>query len=156
MNQIMQDYFPTFEHYQALRAKMLDLLSDADLAHKFEGSPSLGGLCQDIGETEQSYINSFKAFKLDFSYKQPDASLATSTSALAAWYANLDKELKALIEGYTDQDLNRPIDRGGWNVPVRLNLDIYKEALLIFYGKAWVHLQALGKTLPEQWREWIG
>ena len=156
MNQLMKDYFPTFEHYQALRAKMLDLLNDADLAHKFEGSPSLGELCKDIGETEQSYINSFKAFKLDFSYKQPDASLATSTSALAAWYANLDKELKALIEGYTDQDLNRPIDRGGWNVPVRLNLDIYKEALLIFYGKAWVHLHALGKTLPEQWREWIG
>ena len=156
MNQLMKDYFPTFEHYQALRTKMLDLLNDADLAHKFEGSPSLGELCKDIGETEQSYINSFKAFKLDFSYKQPDASLATSTSALAAWYANLDKELKALIEAYTDQDLNRPIDRGGWNVPVRLNLDIYKEALLIFCGKAWVHLQALGKTLPEQWREWIG
>ncbi|MEX2143178.1 MAG: hypothetical protein WD740_01175 [Anaerolineales bacterium] len=48
------------------------------------------------------------------------------------------------------------MERGGWSVPVRINLEIYKEALLIFYGKAWVHLLALRKPLPEQWVHWIG
>jgi hypothetical protein len=35
-------------------------------------------------------------------------------------------------------------------------LEIYKEALLIFYGKTSVYLKATGKELPEQWLAWIG
>jgi hypothetical protein len=36
-----------------------------------------------------------------------------------------------------------------------IQLHIYREALLSFYGKASVYLKALGKTLPEQWQSWI-
>jgi hypothetical protein len=34
-------------------------------------------------------------------------------------------------------------------------LEVYKEALLIFYGKASVYLKAMGKPRPQQWQEWI-
>jgi len=49
------------------------------------------------------------------------------------------------------------IDRGGdFKLPPRIQLEVYKEALLIFYGKTDVYLKAMGKALPTQWREWIG
>lgn len=33
--------------------------------------------------------------------------------------------------------------------------EIYKEALLIFYGKVDVYLKAMGKPRPEQWAIWM-
>ena len=69
----------------------------------------------------------------------------------------MDAELKTILEAFSDEDLDKiRIDRHGWPVPTQQNLDIYKEALLIFCGKAWVHLLALGKPLPEQWADWLG
>jgi hypothetical protein len=35
-------------------------------------------------------------------------------------------------------------------------LDVYRGALLIFYGKVGVYLKAIGVTLPPQWQAWIG
>lgn len=40
--------------------------------------------------------------------------------------------------------------------PPAVQLDIYKEALLIFYGKVTVYLRSMGKALPRRWQEWIG
>jgi hypothetical protein len=34
-------------------------------------------------------------------------------------------------------------------------LNNYREALLIFYGKSSIYLQALDKDLSTQWRTWI-
>jgi hypothetical protein len=77
---------------------------------------------------------------------------------LAAWYEQLDGELKTAMTGFTDEELeNNRIDRGGnFIISPRIQLEIYKEALLIFYGKVSVYLKAMGKTLPEQWLAWIG
>ncbi len=158
MNQSRQSYLKLFEEYQDLKDSFLAIVSDEDLAHHIPGSPTLGELCKEVGETEQSYINSFKPpYKLNFRYRNPDASLAKSVSGLAAWYANLDKEFKDILEAFSDEEWEAAIiHRGTWPVPLRQNLDIYREALLIFCGKAWVHLHALGKSLPEHWRDWIG
>jgi hypothetical protein len=158
MNRLMKEYLPILEEYQSLKQKMLEILTEADLAHSITGSPSLGDLCKEMGETQQSYINSFKPpHKLNFKYRNPDASLAGSVSGLAAWYANMDKEMKDLLEALRDEDLDSiRVGRGSWMVPIQQNLDIYKEALLIFCGKAWVHLHAMGKKLPEQWSDWLG
>ena len=35
-------------------------------------------------------------------------------------------------------------------------LNIYKEALLIFYGRSKIYLKALGKPVPEHWRDSLG
>lgn len=158
MNRIIRDYYPTFEMYQALRSQLLEILTDEALSYQVGGAnPTLGFLCREIGETEQAYIQSFKTFTMHFAYGAADPELEKSVSALAAWYAELDRELKQVIEGLSEEDIQqRYINRGGdFKLLPAIQLDVYKEALLIFYGKASVYLKAMGKTLPHQWQDWI-
>jgi hypothetical protein len=157
MNSIMQDYYPTFKHYVALRDQMLDLLTDEELAFSIEGNETLGALCKTIGDTQQMYINSFKSLEMDFAYTHLDNSLGDSVGALRAWYAEMDAELEKTIAAFSDQEIaEKVVDRGDeFTLPIHLHLDVFKEALLIFYGKSRVYLKALGKEMPKQWRSWI-
>lgn len=156
MSHPIDHYLRWFDAYQDLKHQMIDILSDADLSHVIEGSPSLGELCREHGEIEQSYLDSFRTYKLRFDYKHPNPEIAGSTEGLGHWYRELDGEFQAVLAGITEEDLEtRFIDRDGWSVSVRENIGIYKEAVVIFAAKAWVHLQAMGKTLPQQWRDWL-
>jgi hypothetical protein len=158
MNSIMQNYWPIFELYQAMRGQMLGLLSDDELLFTPGGANRpLGELFREIGETERSYIDSFKQFACDFKYRNPEPGLAESTAQLAAWYADLDAELKTVIEGLTEEQVQgQRVYRGAnFEPPMQIQLSIYQEALLIFYGKASVYLKALNKPMPEQVRDWI-
>jgi hypothetical protein len=95
---------------------------------------------------------------LDFSYRNTTPGLENSVAQLAGWYAKLDAELKATIAGLSEEDIvERSVDRGhGHTMPLQVQLYIYNEALLIFYGKAIVYLRAMGKTPPKQMQEWLG
>ena len=158
MNTLMRDYYPTFVYYQALRTQLMQSLEDEDLRFQLPGNNlPLGALCVDIGETQVSYIQSFKTFKQDFSYRSEDPQLRASVSRLVQWYEQLDSELESVLEGLTENDLHtRLVDRGGgFELPLHIQLDVYKEALLIFYGKVSVYLKALQKELPPQWQDWI-
>jgi uncharacterized damage-inducible protein DinB len=158
MNSIMQNYYSIFEMYQALRNQLMEILTDEDLSYRPGGqNPPLGALCREIGEVEYSYIQSFKTFKQDFSYRNEEPGLETSVNKLSTWYKALDDELKVTIEALSEEDIqNKRVDRGGgFTLPPHIQLDVYKEALLIFYGKTSVYLKAMGKPLPEQWQEWI-
>jgi hypothetical protein len=117
----------------------------------------LGALCLQIGEVEQAYIQSFRTFQQDFSYRNEDPGLDSSTERLKSWFRELDAELRSVIEALSEDDINRRlIDRGGeFQLLPRVQLEVYKEALLIFYGKVDVYLKTLGKERPEQWQEWI-
>jgi DinB superfamily len=159
MNSIMTDYFPTFQLYQAIRDQLMETLTDSDLGYTPGGAnPPLGALCREIGEVERAYIDSFKTFALDFSYRNTTPGLENSVAQLIAWYADLDAELKATIERLSQEDISsRLIDRGGdFKLPPQIQLSVYQEALLIFYGKAIVYLRASGKTPPRQMEEWLG
>ena len=159
MNSIMTSYFPIFEMYQAIRSQLMDILVDGDLSYSPGGAnPSLGTLCREIGEVERAYIDSFKTFTLDFSYRNTTPGLENSVAQLSAWYAELDAELKATIEGLSQEDIDgRLVERGpDFKLPPQIQLEVYKEALLIFYGKAIVYLRAMGKTPPQQMQEWLG
>lgn len=158
MNVIIRDYWPLFEMYQALRDQAMLLLTDDDLNFSVGGATmTIGQLCREIGDVEHSYIESFVSFKHDYSLRDPSVDQVGSVAALTAWYAELDRRLKTTIESLSDDDLQRVIDRGGdFVLPPRIQLEVYKEALLIFYGKLSVYLKALGKPLPNQWQEWIG
>jgi hypothetical protein len=159
MNSLMQDFYPIFEMYQAPRDQLMALLTDDDLAFNIGGENlSLGALCLEIGEIETSYIASFKTFKQDFTYRKEQPGLESSVAELTTWFRELDRELKSVLEGLAEDDLrNRLVDRGdGFELPLHIQLDVYKEALLIFYGKVSVYLKALGKERPKQWQEWIG
>ncbi len=156
MNTILRDQYPLFQHYQALRSQLLDLLTDADLAFALPGNPTLGELCREIGETEYCYVESFRTFSLSFNYRADDPNLERDLARLREWYAQLDTNLHDAIAALSDDECETQlIDRGGWRIPPRMQLEIYKEALLIFYGKASVYLKALDKPRTEQWQEWI-
>lgn len=158
MNTLMQQHGELLRSTQELRRDLLSVLADDDLAHKLPGrNITLGMLCQEMGEVEQSYIDSFKRFKQDFSYRHGDPSVASSVTKLAAWYDALDRELLAALEELSEDDLQKTIDRGyGFTPSVTQNFHIYREALLIFYAKAHLYVKALNKSVPGKWRWWIG
>ena len=161
MNSIVRDHLPAtyFALYQGLRDQLLDLLSDDDLAFRpGPGTASLGELCREIGEIEQSYVDSFRTFRQDFTYRNPDPGLVESVAALRAWYAQLDADLLDAVGRLAEDDIaNRRIPRSDdFALLPAIQLDIYREALLIFYAKASVYLRLMGRSLPPQWQDWIG
>jgi len=117
---------------------------------------TLGALCREMGEIEDSYVQSLKTFQQDWSYHNMEADLESSVARLKAWFQTLDDELKATISAFSDEDLKKTVDRGGYMMPVELQLDVYLQALLIFFGKATVYLKAMNKPLPQQIHEYIG
>ena len=159
MNSFVREYYPMFEMYQAMRNQLMEILDDHDLTFQpHVHNETLGALCLEIGEVEVSYIQSFKTFTQDFSYRNEDPSLERSVDRLTAWFGKLDRELKSVLEALSEKELrDRDVDRGGGFVlPLHIQLDVYKEALLIFYGKVSVYLKAMGKERPQQWQDWIG
>ncbi len=158
MNHIMTDYYPLFRLYQRLRGQVLDVLSDEELAFTPGGrNLPIGALCREIGETQQNYINSFKSLELHFDYQHPEPEVEQSIAALREWYQRMDQELEQVISAFTDEELQtKKVDRGGgFVIPIQLNLTIYQEALIIFYGKISVYLKMLDKTPSDQWAHWI-
>lgn len=159
MNSIMENYYPVFEMYQALREQLMEILTDEELVFRPRGvNPPLGALCREIGEIEYAYIQSFKTFTIDFSYRKDEPELEASVVRLKEWYQELDEALKTAVSNLSEDDIqNKRIDRGdNFKLPPRIHLDVYKEALLIFYGKASVYLKEMQKPLPPQWQQWIG
>jgi hypothetical protein len=165
MNSIVQRHLPAtfFPEYQGLRDELMEFLTDDDLGYRVgDATASLGALCREIGEVEHAYTESFTTFRLNFAYRNPDPKIESSVAALSSWYAELDRDLMAALEGLSDDDIaNRRIVRSDFAIddfsPLpAVQLDIYREALLIFYGKVSVYVRAMGKTLPKRWMEWIG
>jgi len=165
MNSITASYLAEsfFAEYQGLRDQLMAILTDEDLGLRLGGeTASLGVLCREIGEIEHAYVESFRTFRQDFSYRNPDPELERSVAALKTWYAQLDRDLMAAVEALSEDDIaHRRIIRGDFDESFfsplpKIQLDIYREALLIFYGKVTVYLRAMERPLPGQWADWIG
>ncbi|NJL92929.1 MAG: hypothetical protein HC915_04015 [Anaerolineae bacterium] len=101
------------------------------------------------------YAESLTSLHMDYSYRTPDASVETSITALRTWFAQLEKAMLEALNGLSDADLVKIVDRGSLQLPVEFQYMVYREALLIFFAKVSVYLKALEKPLPEQWRYWI-
>ena len=153
----MQEQREVLHATQELRRQLIEVLSDADLDFRpAPGCLTLGELCREIGEVQQAYVDSFRTFRLDLSYRH-QAPVSRGVATLAAWYARLDAELQGVLESLEEADLARTVDRGaGFTPPVQVQFHIYREALLIFYAKAHVYLKALGKRVTGPWQWWIG
>lgn len=157
MNRYMQEKWPWIEGTHAMRSQMLDTLSDADLPFSPGGqNMKLGALCRQMGEIEHSYVQSLKTFKQDWSYRNMEVDSESSVARLKAWFQTLDDELKITVSAFSDEDLMKSVDRSGFTMPVELQLDVYLQALLIFFGKATIYLKAMNKPLPPQIQEYIG
>jgi hypothetical protein len=148
----------TLHETQKLRVDLMNALTDSDLDYKLPGDNlTLGELCRDMGAAQHIYIQSFKTFKMDWSYRSTEPELATSVERLKAWYKALDEEFDSVIQGLAEDDIHsKQIDRGGFMPSLFIQYHIYREALLIFYAKASIYMRALQKPVSDQWRSWIG
>jgi len=144
-----------FEGTHKMRDGMLDTLRDTDLTFSPGGTNmTLGALCKEMGEVEHSYLESIKNLKQDWSYRNQEAGLEGSVSRLKAWMQELDAELTEVVAGMSDDDLRKTIARG-FPVAVETQLQIYLQALLIFFGKATVFLKAMDRPLTKELQDWI-
>lgn len=156
MNPMIEKQYPILELYQGMRGELFGVINDEDLSYAPPNCPSLGALCVQIGEWEQSYVDSFIDFKQDFENRNPDKSLLKSCEKLQAWYGELDAKLRAAVEALSEEDIeNKVVDKGSWTASLTWNLDIYKECLIIFYSKCWVYLKMMGRELPKGWEHWL-
>lgn len=164
-NSLVREHMPAtyFAEYQALRDQLIAVLTDEDLGVTLGGrTERLGRLCGEIGEIEHAYVQSFRTFTQDFGWRNPDPAIEQSVAALRQWYAALDRDLLAAVDALTEDDVaGRRIVRGDFDADVfsplpAVQLDIYREALLIFSGKVSVYLRAMGRDLPGDWGDWIG
>jgi len=157
MNSLVESELPLYKT-QNLRYDLMNALTDSDLAYKLPGdNPTLGELCWGMGAIEHIYIESFKTFKQDWSYRNNELELATSVERLKAWYTTLDEEFETILRGLSEDDLhNKQIDRGhGFTPSLFVHFHVYREALLMFYAKVSVYLKALHKPVNNQWQSWI-
>jgi hypothetical protein len=165
MNSLVRDHLPAtyFDAYQQRRDELMELLRDDDLAFRPGADTfSLGELCREIGDIEHSYVEALRTFRQDFDWRNPDPRMEQSVAALTAWYADLDRDLLAAIEALTEDDIAaRRVKRvqlllDDFSPLAAQELDIYREALLIFYAKVSVYLRIMRRELPEAWISWIG
>lgn len=165
MNSLVRDNLPAtyFAEYQLRRHELMELLTDDDLAFRpGAGAFSLGELCREMGDIEHSYVSAFRVFRQDFDWSNPDPRMEHSVAALTTWYSDLDRDLLAALEALTEDDIaNRRIKRSDFDADdfsplAGQELDNYREALLIFYGKVSIYLRVMGKELPRHWNVWIG
>jgi uncharacterized damage-inducible protein DinB len=157
VNRYFQEKWSWIEGTHGMRLQLLDALSDERLAFNPGGeNVTLGALCRESGDVEYSYIQSLKTFKQDWSYHNETSGIETSVAQLRAWYQQMDEEMKALVEGFSDDDLKKPVDRGGYPAPVDMQLDVYLQAQLIFFGKASIYFKSLGIAMTPTFKEYIG
>jgi uncharacterized damage-inducible protein DinB len=156
MNSIVENELPGTQN---LRDQLMDMISDADLAYKLPGNNlTLGELCEEMAQTEQIYIQSFKTFKQDWGYRAAKSEATNIVASLNAWFKKLDAELLEVLSGFSEDDVqSKQIDRGyGFTPSLFVQFQIYHEALLIFYAKASVYLKALEKQFTDDWKIGIG
>jgi hypothetical protein len=165
MHPLLAEHLETtyFDEYLGLRRDLVGILGDDDLGFRVGGSSqTLGELCREIGEIEMSYIEGLGTFRQRFDLHHDDDRVEREVAVLGAWWERLDEDLLAAMERLSEDDIrNRRIRRSDFDEAFfspmpRQELDIYREALLIFYAKVSVYLRAMGRDLPQLWADWIG
>jgi len=154
-NSLMTEQGEWVKAMHGLRTQMLDVLSDADLKFSLPGNSTLGEMYREEAEIERSYADSFKTFTQKFEYGKSDPALATDLTKLKAHFTALDADLDSTLEGLSEDEINKNIERG-FPLTAKTQLAVYTQAVLIFFGKATVYYRAMSKPLPDHWKEWIG
>jgi len=158
MNSYMENKWSWVEGSQGMRNGLVSTLTDADLTFSPGGQTmTLGALCREMGDIEHAYLQSVKDFKQDFTYRNTEPGIETSVAKLVAWYDKMDEDLKAIVSAFSDDDLKKIIERaGGFKVPVDMQLEIYLQAILIFFGKITIYLKIMNKPMDKTFQDYIG
>src|SRR5258708_12577834 len=102
MNRYMLEKWPWIEGTHAMRSQLLDILSDADLAFNPGGqNMTLGALCREMGEIEDSYVQSLKTFQQDWSYHNMEAALDSAFPRPTPCFQPLDNQLQSTIPAFS-------------------------------------------------------
>src|SRR5579871_6112412 len=156
MNSLMTEQGDWVKGMHSLRASLLDVLTDADLKFSLPGNATLGETFREEAEIEQSYADSFKTFKQTFETGKSDPALATDLAKLKAYFQQVDADLDAALNGLSEDDIKKNIERNGFSLDAKTQLSVYTQAVLIFFGKATIYYRAIPKQLPDNWKAWIG
>ncbi len=159
MNEDLKQIYDIHVMYRSRRDELLYHLVDEDLEFRpGPNLPTLGDLCQAFGETQAAYIDSFVTFEFKPENREGTAAHHSGTvTELQSWFSGLDGELHAVLDSMDDETAATPVRRGSdFELPAHIHLDVLREALLIFCGKASVYLKLMNKELPGAWPEWIG
>src|SRR5436305_1257770 len=133
MNPMMDAKWLWIEAAHGLRAQVLDLLSDADLAFSPGGQTlTFGALWRELGDVEYAYSQALQTFRHEWSAAQRGTEGGNTVSQLQGWFRTQDAELKTALAALGDAELNKPVERGGGEVSVEFQLDCYLQAVLIF------------------------
>lgn len=159
MNSIEAEQFDLLRMSHGVRDQGLAVLTDRDLPFRLPGeNHSLAELCEQQGRIENAYAASFRDFELHLDSALPEGEDFPGADGLGAWFTRRDRELEEALRSLREDDIaNRLIDRGGgWQVPVLIQFHIYRESLLIFFGKVDIYLRALGRERSGEWFAWVG
>lgn len=159
MNQIEQNFMPLLDMGMDVLTQALKDVSSADLEFTPQGeNVSLGELCRRMGDVAYAYTESYRNGVMDFSLTAEDRKQPRNGEELSEWIRAKEALLKEAVRGFSDEELgSKTIDRGaGWKIPLLTQFHVYREALLIFFGKLDVYLRMMKKKRPEQWTQWVG
>ena len=155
MNRLIPQKANLFDLTHALRDSVLGSLKDADLQTGLGGDTlTLHRLLCEQGEIEAAYTRMFQGHALTFDLTAP-AGLDT-VQQLQAWFGRLDTEMWSALEALSDADLERPVERGQYAVPLGVTFYTYRESVFIFAAKASLYLRALGYGLPKLVKGFVG
>ncbi len=155
MNSLMTEQGEWLKAMHGLRGQLLDALTDADLRFSLPGNLTLGETFREEAEIERSYADSFKTFKQAFELGTSDPALATDLAKLKAYFKSVDTDLMANIDALSEDDIKKNIERS-FSLDAKMQVAVYIQAVLIFFGKITVYYRAMPKPLPENWKAWIG
>jgi hypothetical protein len=95
---MMTEKWSWIEAAHGMRAQLLDMLGDAELAYTPGGqNMTLGALGREMGETEYAYIQSLTTFTQGWSYCQTDPAMERQVTRLTTWFATLDDQMQAAL-----------------------------------------------------------
>ena len=145
--------------HHRMRDQLLIVVSDADLAYKLPGqNPTLGDLLVELGELEGVYTHSFETLTLDWAHRQLPLPEPITVASLQAWFEAQDDAMNRALSRFTEDELRvDQIDRGhGFVASPFVQMQVYREAVYIFYGKLSVYLKALERDAGEEWAGGVG
>ncbi|MBZ0293842.1 MAG: hypothetical protein K8L99_14850 [Anaerolineae bacterium] len=158
MNSIVSGQFELLDAMHNLRDGVLNELSSEDLKFHVENNPTFGELFAQAANVERAYTQSFRTFHMDWSLLgTPPTVDIYDPATLKAWFKQLDADLKAALEALSEDDVQtKTIDRGEFTPMIFQQFHIYREALLIIYGRLSIYMTALNKPPTQMWKEWVG
>ena len=112
----------------------------------------------ELGNVQGVYTQSFETLALDWGHRQLPPPAPITIPSLQAWFVVQDDAMRKALSRFTDEQSQvDQIDRGhGFIASPFVQVQIYREAVYIFYGKLSVYLKALERDAGEEWAAWVG